>query len=135
MKPRIQIVDDKELIARLEARIQRVEGSSEDKVWYVSKARSMDPVHEMLTTLRRDGMRLDIEESPVTILGDIGTGKEGIARMVHSGSRRSHGPWVSVNCAQLTGQLLELELFGHEKGAFTGAENLKRGLLEIASGG
>jgi transcriptional regulator with GAF, ATPase, and Fis domain len=55
--------------------------------------------------------------------------------MVHAGSRRGKGPWVAVNCANFNEQLLESELFGHEKGAFTGASALKRGLFEIARGG
>src|SRR6185436_8034567 len=60
---------------------------------------------------------------------------EGIARMVHAGSRRGKGPWVAVNCANFSEQLLESELFGHERGAFTGANTLKRGLFEISKGG
>jgi transcriptional regulator with GAF, ATPase, and Fis domain len=55
--------------------------------------------------------------------------------MIHAGSRRGKGPWVAVNCANFNEQLLESELFGHEKGSFTGAQGLKRGLFEIAKGG
>ena len=127
--------ENTDLVARLEARVQRVEGKTEDKYWYVSKATSMAKVNEWLTVLRREAMRGDAEEPTVLILGESGTGKEGIARMVHTGSRRGKGPWVAVNCANFNEQLLESELFGHERGAFTGANVLKRGLFEIAKGG
>ena len=127
--------ENHELLDRLEARVQRVEGKSEDKYWYVSKSPSMAKVNEWLTILRREAMRGAAEEPVVLILGESGTGKEGIARMVHAGSRQGKGPWIAVNCANFTEQLLESELFGHERGAFTGANTLKRGLFEIAKGG
>jgi len=127
--------ENADLVSRLEARVQRVEGKTEDKFWYVSKAKAMEGVNEWLTVLRREAMRGDAEEPSVLILGESGTGKEGIARMVHAGSRRGKGPWVAVNCANFTEQLLESELFGHERGAFTGANMMKRGLFEIAKGG
>lgn len=95
----------------------------------------MAKVNEWLTVLRREAARGDAEEPTVLILGESGTGKEGIARMVHAGSRRGKSPWVAVNCANFNEQLLESRLFGHERGAFTGANTLKRGLFEIAKGG
>ena len=124
-----------DLISRLEARVERVEGKPEDKVWFVSKDPSMEKANEWISVLRREAMRGDAEEPAVLILGESGTGKEGIARMVHAGSRRGKGPWVAVNCANFNEQLLESELFGHERGAFTGANALKRGLFELAKGG
>ena len=127
--------ENQDLISRLEARVQRVEGKAEDKYWYVSKSSSMKKVNEWMTILRREAMRGGAEEPTVVILGESGTGKEGIARMVHAGSSRGKGPWVAVNCANFTEQLLESELFGHERGAFTGAATMKRGLFEIAKGG
>lgn len=124
-----------ELVSLLEARIERIEGNSEDRYWYVSKDQSMEKVNEWLTVLRRESMRGEAEEPSVLILGSSGTGKEGIARMIHAGSRRGKGAWVAVNCANFNEQLLESELFGHERGAFTGANTLKRGLFEIAKNG
>ena len=74
-------------------------------------------------------------ETTVLLTGESGTGKEVIARFIHHASRRSHGPFAAINCAALPDQLLESELFGHERGAFTGAVAAKPGRIEQASGG
>jgi len=74
-------------------------------------------------------------DTSVLILGETGVGKELIARTIHSESPRSNGRFVVVNCAALPPNLIESELFGHEKGAFTGAERQRRGRFELADGG
>ncbi len=127
--------DKQNKIDRLEVRVSRVEGKTEDQAWYVSRSSSMEKVNDWLSVLRRESMRGEAEEPSVLILGDSGTGKEGIVRMIHAGSRGGKGPWVAVNCANFNEQLLESELFGHEKDAFTGATSMKRGLFEIAKNG
>ncbi len=74
-------------------------------------------------------------ETSVLLLGETGTGKEMVTRLIHEGSRRSAAPLVAVDCSGLTETLFESELFGHEKGAFTGATSRTIGLVEAASGG
>jgi DNA-binding NtrC family response regulator len=74
-------------------------------------------------------------EAPVMITGESGTGKEVAARTVHALSRRARGPFVAVNCGAISPQLVESELFGHEKGSFTGAERRRAGTFEMAHGG
>jgi two-component system response regulator AtoC len=74
-------------------------------------------------------------ETTVLLTGESGTGKEVVARFIHHGSRRSHGPFIAINCAALPDQLLESELFGYDRGAFTGAVSAKPGRIEQANGG
>jgi len=89
------------------------------------------PVRELLSMVEK----VAATEANVLILGKSGTGKELIANMVHKRSSRSAGPFVAVNCAALTETLLESELFGHERGAFTGAIRRKLGRFELAENG
>lgn len=74
-------------------------------------------------------------DAPVLILGETGSGKEVIARAIHTGSRRARGPFHRVNCGAIPSELIDSELFGHEKGAFTGATARRHGWFERADGG
>lgn len=74
-------------------------------------------------------------DATVMILGESGTGKEVTARFIHNHSQRNNGPFVPVECSAMPGSLIESELFGYERGAFTGAERMKKGLIESAEGG
>ena len=92
---------------------------------------SSPPLEMVLATLAK----VAPSEANVLITGESGTGKELVARAIHPNSARAEGPFIPVDCAALPSNLLESELFGYEKGAFTGAHQSKRGLLELADGG
>jgi PAS domain S-box-containing protein len=92
------------------------------------------PSAAMQATLR-EARYAAATDSIVLLLGESGSGKDYLARWIHDHSRRSSGPYFSVNCAAISKELAESELFGHEAGAFTGATGRKRGLLELAEGG
>ncbi|MBV24756.1 MAG: sigma-54-dependent Fis family transcriptional regulator [Gemmatimonadetes bacterium] len=94
----------------------------------VGNSREMEPVYEMIGQVAQS-------DATVLIRGESGTGKELIANALHYGSRRSGGPFVRINCAALPESLIESELFGHEKGSFSGAVQQKEGRFERASGG
>lgn len=97
----------------------------EDMIW-------RSPIMEAtLNTLRK----VAASDANILITGESGTGKEMAARFIHSNSKRANQPFVAVDCAAIPDNLLESELFGYEKGAFTGADHKKRGLLELADGG
>jgi two-component system response regulator AtoC len=90
---------------------------------------------EAMQALRARLMKLAGANVPVLIEGESGTGKDIIARMIHAASPWKTGPWVKVNCPAIPGTLLESELFGYEKGAFTGAYGMKPGRVEMAHRG
>lgn len=92
---------------------------------------------QSLAMRRLDGMILQVAPTETTVLlrGESGTGKEVTARAIHAASRRAQGPFVAVNCGSLPTQLIETELFGHVRGAFSGAESTRRGRFELAEGG
>src|SRR5260221_13426860 len=90
---------------------------------------------EVMAQLVRMIERVAPSQATVLILGESGTGKELIARLIHEKSARKSKPFVAINCGALRETLLESELFGHEKGSFTGAYTRKIGLAEIANGG
>jgi len=89
------------------------------------------PLNRALETARKAAA----SKSTVLLLGESGTGKEIFARAIHNWSDRKDKPFIAINCVGLSRELLESELFGHEKGAFTGAVNLKKGKMELGHGG
>ena len=94
----------------------------------VSKSAVMREVFQLAKTAARS-------QSTILVLGESGTGKELLSRAIHAESTRAEGPFVAISCSALTETLLESELFGHEKGAFTGAVVRRRGTFEAAHGG
>ncbi len=90
---------------------------------------------EKMAQVRRTVEKVAASDTTVFIAGESGTGKELVARAIHRLSKRANGPFIKVNCGALTETLLESELFGHEKGAFTGAIKQKLGRFELADGG
>lgn len=94
----------------------------------IGDSRGMQQVREKI-------QQVAVSDATVLIEGQSGTGKEMIARAIHAASRRSKGPLLCLNCAALSNTLLESELFGHEKGAFTGADRVRKGRFELADGG
>jgi len=107
---------------------QRLKAQIVSEVHLVGTSPAMREVTEQIT-------RVAGTNSTVLIRGESGTGKELVARAIHLSSARRHGPFVCLNCAALAESLLESELFGHEKGAFTGASERKMGKFEAAHGG
>lgn len=108
----------------LETRLKAVEGSPD----LIGRTPSMHTVKRMIE-------KIAPTDSAVLILGETGTGKELVARRVHDLSPRASMPFVAVNCGALPEHLVESELFGHRKGAFTGADTPRKGLIEVANGG
>ena len=90
---------------------------------------------DIMSHLLQSVRKVAATQNAVLITGESGSGKELIARAIHQYSPRAGKAWVDINCAALPGHLLESELFGYEKGAFSGAENSKQGMFELANGG
>jgi Nif-specific regulatory protein len=118
-----------ELLATLRDESQILKSSLEER--YRKLVVESPRMHKVVDLLRKAAQ----SNSTVLLLGESGVGKEILARSIHAWSPRTHKPFVAVNCVALSDQLLESELFGHEKGAFTGAHQQKKGLLEVAQGG
>ena len=114
---------------------QRVEFSLEDQnsPYALSNIDARSPTMQLLLGQVRDVAQN--AKSTVLLQGETGTGKEFLARVIHCNSPRATGPFVAVNCTAIPKELFESELFGFERGAFTGAHQRKRGLLEKAEGG
>ncbi len=123
--------ESREMAARLEAQVATLTRELESRSGHrrvVGRSRLWQDVLAQAARVAR-------AETTVLLTGESGTGKEVVARFVHHASRRSNGPFIAINCAALPDQLLESELFGHERGAFTGAVAAKPGRIEQANGG
>lgn len=121
------ILDRRDLVRQFYAVKQRVENAGGQQQ-LIGSHPSMDAVKRLIT-------KVAPTHSTVLIRGETGCGKELVARSVHEQSMRAESPFVAVNCGALPENLIESELFGHKKGAFTGADSQREGLFEIASGG
>jgi GAF domain-containing protein len=121
----------REVAARLEAQVATLTRELESR----SGLRPVIGRSRLWKDVLAQAARVARTETTVLLTGESGTGKEVVARFIHHASRRSHGPFVAINCAALPDQLLESELFGHERGAFTGAVAAKPGRIEQANGG
>jgi DNA-binding NtrC family response regulator len=123
--------------AALESAAEVAELQRENTLLRSSPAGAMGIIGESsaIRHLRALIARVAPQDATVLVLGESGTGKELVARAIHAGSPRAPKPFMAINCAALTETLLESELFGHEKGAFTGAVERKKGKLEAAEGG
>ncbi len=119
-----------ELLARQEATIEELRSQVEERKFedliFASNR------FEKCVKLIRQGAPTDV---PILLIGETGTGKELLARSVHKKSKRKDGPFLAVNCGAIPSNLIESHLFGHEKGAFTGAISSRKGYFEEASGG
>jgi DNA-binding NtrC family response regulator len=117
-------VERRALSARLRA-LEAAEGADDEMV---GGSPAIQEVREKIAKVAGTSVR-------VLVTGESGTGKELVARAIHRSSKRANGPFVKVNCAAIPAELIESELFGHERGAFTGAVQAKRGRFELADGG
>jgi len=121
-------VEHRSLKDRVDGTNRRIHGDDAQHPPLTYGDPAMRPVVEAIEKVARTA-------ATVLLLGESGTGKEVAARAIHAQSPRATKPFMAINCAALSEQLLESELFGHEKGAFTGATERKRGRLELADGG
>jgi len=115
-------------LARLSRENQRLRARARAEFAMVGKSPAMRTIFDKIA-------KTAPTQGRVLITGENGTGKELVARAIHDHSRRADGPFIKLNCAAIPSELIESELFGHEKGAFTGATNQRRGKFELADGG
>jgi transcriptional regulator with GAF, ATPase, and Fis domain len=123
-------VEARERAAKLEIRVRRLTEELEEQ----GRHRTLGQAAKWREVMGQ-AAKVAATEATVLLSGESGTGKEVVARFIHRASPRAEGPFVALNCAALPEQLLESELFGHEKGAFTGALSARPGKIEQASGG
>ncbi len=122
------VIESSQQIAQLMESRDRIAQAQASEIELIGESPAM-------MQLRKNIDRIAATKLPVLVLGENGSGKEVVSRMIHFQSDRRGQPLVAVNCAALPDTLLESELFGHEKGAFTGAHETKAGKFELASGG
>lgn len=124
-----------EQIQKLQAQIERSDATLGNQFSYLSTLKSLTPMNESLGLLNRESMTSGKEEPSVLLMGELGTEKFGIARAIHLGSRRSKGPWITLNCGEYSGETLQKELFGFEDRDSLDSKLSKAGVLELATGG
>lgn len=107
---------------------KRGEGNKSDEPVFITRDPKMEKLYKQVEKIAKT-------EASVLITGESGTGKEVIFRLIHAKSPRKNRPFVALNCAAIPREMVESELFGHEKGAFTGAANRKKGCFELADNG
>jgi transcriptional regulator with PAS, ATPase and Fis domain len=125
-----QVAETRARAERLEARVQMLSDQLGSKS-YLRVVGESDQWRDVL----KKATQVAATDTTVLLTGESGTGKEVVARFIHRASPRSRGPFVALNCAALPEQLLESELFGYERGAFTSAHQAKPGQIELAAGG
>ena len=128
---RKEVTEVSERATRLEARVRELTEELDSRTGYRRVVGESPAWRQVLT----QATQVAATEATALLLGESGTGKEVVARFIHRASPRKNGPFVALNCAALPEHLLEAELFGYERGAFTGAVSSKPGQLEQASGG
>jgi len=118
-------------VARLEREYRALQEQTATAEGFEGMLGASPPMQKVFSAVRK----VAATDAPVLILGESGTGKELVALAIHRRSPRGRGPFVAINCSAIPEQLLESELFGHEKGAFTGAHIQRKGRIELAEGG
>ena len=116
---------------KLASEYQYLKGQLEKKTRFDNIIGQSSQMEEIFRLIREVAQT----DSSILILGETGTGKELVAKAIHAKSKRSRGPFIAINCGAMPDTLLESELFGHQKGAYTGAVHGRKGFLEVVSGG
>jgi len=116
---------------RLRHEVERLQGALDERYGFENIVGNSEPMRRVFERIKLAAPT----SSTILVAGETGTGKELVARAIHHNSPRKRKPFVAVNCAALPETLIESELFGHERGAFTGATSTKKGYFEAASGG
>jgi len=108
--------------------VTTVNGASESYPYLIGE-------HSLIQKITVLVKKVAVTDATILIMGESGTGKELVARAIHAASTRSDRPFIPVNCGAIPAELLESEMFGHERGAFTGAIGERAGMFQLANGG